>query len=54
MEGKYFGRSRRGVLEYETAGKFLVDIKTEFGEEDEETVKVTELKRLEQERKTIE
>ena len=35
-----------GLLEYETAGEFLTDIRKEFGEEDEEPVKVTELKRL--------
>ena len=43
-----------GLLEYEIAGEFLADIKKEFGEEDEKTVKVAELKRLEQEEKTIE
>jgi len=36
-----------GLLEYETAGKFLVDIKKEFGGGDEETVKVAELKKIE-------
>jgi len=35
-------------LEYEIAGKFLVDIKKEFRGEDKEIVKVVELKRLEQ------
>jgi len=38
-----------GVLEYETAGEFLADIKKEFGGGDEKEVKVAELKRLEQE-----
>jgi len=38
-----------GLLEYEIAGEFLADIKKEFGEEDEEIVKVAELKILEQE-----
>jgi len=42
------------LLEYEIAGEFLADIKKEFGGEDEETVKVAELKRLEQREKTIE
>jgi len=37
-----------GVLEYETAGEFLADIKKEFGGGDKEEVKVAELKRLEQ------
>jgi len=40
-------------LEYETAGEFLVDIKKEFGREDEKTVKVAKLKRLEQGERTI-
>ena len=43
-----------GLLEYETVEKFLVDIKKEFGDRDEESVKVAELKRLEQEGKIIE
>jgi len=44
---------KEGLLEYEIAGKFLADIKREFGRGDEEIVKVVELKRIEQERKTI-
>ena len=43
-----------GLLEYETAEEFLVDIKKEFGERDKETVKVAELKRLEQRKRTME
>ena len=43
-----------GLLEYEIAGQFLADIKKEFGEEDEEIVKVAEIKRLEQEEKIME
>jgi len=35
-------------LEYETAGKYLADIKKNFREEDEKMVKIAELKRLEQ------
>jgi len=35
------------VLEYEITGEFLTDIKKEFGGEDEEGVKVAELKRIE-------
>ena len=42
------------LLEYEIVGEFLTDIREEFGEGDEEMVKVAELKRLEQRRKTIE
>ena len=44
----------RGLLKYEMAGEFLADIKKEFGEGDKEMVKVAELKRIEQEGKTIE
>jgi len=43
-----------GLLEYETVGEFLVDIKKEFGKGDEEGVKVVELKRLEQSRRMME
>ena len=42
-----------GLLEYETAGEFLADIRKEFGEGDEELVKVAELRRLEQEGKMM-
>ena len=42
------------VLEYETVGEFLVDIRKEFGGGDEESVKVAELKKLEQGGKTVE
>ena len=35
-------------------GEFLTDIRKEFGEGDEESVKVAELKKLEQESKTAE
>ena len=37
----------RELLEYENIGGFLVDIRKEFGGEDEELVKVVELRRLE-------
>ena len=43
-----------GILEYETVGEFLDNLKKEFGEGDEESVKVVELKRMEQRGKTIE
>jgi len=43
-----------GLLEYETAEEFLVDIRKEFGEGDEESVKVAELRRLEQGGRMIE
>ena len=43
-----------GVLEYETVGEFLDNLKKEFGEGDEKSVKVVELKRMKQGGKTIE
>jgi len=43
-----------GLLEYETVGEFLADIKKEFGRGDEESVKVAELWKLEQGSKTME
>ena len=42
-----------GVIEYESVGKFLIVLKKEFGGGDEEAVKVAELKKLEQEGKTM-
>jgi len=42
------------VLEYEMAGEFLADLKKEFRGEEKEIVKVAELRRLEQEEKTME
>jgi len=42
------------LLEYETVEEFLAYIKKKFGEKDKEMVKVTELKRIEQEGKTME
>jgi len=37
-----------GILEYKSVGEFLATIKREFGGEEEESVKVVELKKLEQ------
>jgi len=45
---------KAGELEYELVGKFLAGLKREFEEGDEEAVKVAELKRIEQGRKTME
>ena len=39
---------KAGKLEFETVGEFLAEIKREFGGEKEESVKVAELKKLEQ------
>jgi len=36
-----------GEVEYESAGEFLTEIKKEFRGGDEESVKVTELKKIE-------
>jgi len=43
-----------GLLEYELVGEFLTVIKKEFWRRDEESVKVVELKRLEQEGRMME
>jgi len=42
-----------GILEYKTASEFLADLKKEFGRGNKKVVKVAELRRLEQEEKTI-
>ena len=42
------------LLKYEIVKEFLADLKNNFGRRDEESVKVIELKILEQEEKTIE
>jgi len=39
---------KTGEIEFELAGKFLAEIKKEFGGGDEESVKVAELKKIEQ------
>ena len=41
------------LLEYKIVGEFLEDIKKEFGGGDKESVKVSELRRLEQEKKMM-
>jgi len=43
-----------GEIEFELAGEFLAEIRREFGGGDEELVKVAELKKIEQEGRTIE
>jgi len=43
-----------GLLEYETVGEFLAEIGKEFGGGDKESVKVAELRRLEQGGRTME
>ena len=41
-------------VEFESVGEFLLELKKKFGGEDEESVKVAELKRIEQGEKTME
>jgi len=43
-----------GEVEYELAEEFLISLKKEFGEGEEESVKVAELRKLEQGGKTME
>ena len=43
-----------GILEYKSVGEFLAGIKKEFGEGEEESVKVVESKKLKQGEKMIE
>jgi len=42
-----------GSLSYAIVREFLVYLKQEFGEEDDKTIKVADLKQIEQEGKTI-
>jgi len=43
-----------GELEFETVGEFLAEIKKEFGEGEEESVKAAELRKMEQGGKIME
>ena len=43
-----------GEVEYEIAEEFLISLKKEFGEEEEEAVKAVELRKLEQGERTME
>jgi len=43
-----------GEVEYESAEEFLISLKKEFGGEEEELVKVAELRKLEQGGRTME
>jgi len=43
-----------GKLEYESVEEFLMNLKKEFGGEEEESVKAAELRKLEQEERTME
>ena len=44
----------REALEYKTVREFLANLRTKFGERDEETIKTAKLRRLEQEEKIME
>jgi len=44
----------KGVIEYESVGEFFMVIRKEFGGGDEESVKITELKKLEQRERMME
>ena len=54
VKEKYIGRSEERLLEYKIVEEFLADIRKEFRGGNEELVKVVELKKLEQGRRTIE
>ena len=43
-----------GKLEYVTVGEFLIDLKKEFGGDDDEIMKVVELKKVVQENRMME
>ena len=43
-----------GEFEFELVGKFLVEIRREFEGGDKESIKIAELKRMEQESRTME
>ena len=43
-----------GILEYKTVGEFFTDIRKKFRKRNEEVVKAVELRRIEQEEKTME
>jgi len=47
-------REHSGSLSYATVKEFLLDLKEEFGKGDNKTIKVMELKRVEQRSKTME
>ena len=54
MEEKYYKRLGEEILSYVTIEEFLLDLKKEFRNKDDETIKIIELKKIKQKRKTIE
>jgi len=53
LEGKLVGRLKLGELEFGLAGEFLLELKKKFSKGDKKSVKVAELKRVEQERRIM-
>jgi len=51
---RYLEREHSGSLSYATVKEFLSDLKEKFGREDNRTMKVMELKKVEQGSKTME
>ena len=47
MEGEYNERFGKWNLSYITVGEFLANLKSEFGEGNDEMIKVAKLKKLE-------
>ena len=54
LERKYNKRLKKRLLNYKVVENFLADLKDEFGGGDDETMKVTELKKIKQGNKMIE
>ena len=53
-KGNIMEELESGEIEYELAEEFLISLKKEFGEGEEESVKAAELRKLEQGGKTME
>ena len=53
IERKLVGRNESWKVEFESARNFLVELKKEFEERDNQLAKIAKLKRIEQRSKTI-
>ena len=53
MERKFLEDLEIGELEYVIVGEFLTDLKKEFDRENNKIIKVAELKKVEQENRTM-
>ena len=53
IERELVGRNESWKVEFESARNFLVELKKEFKEEDNQSAKMAKLKRIEQRSKTI-